>query len=327
MPLLNREDHAPRDWAAGASQPVFYTLQAPASLAPGDYEFVARVFDDQGQQQGVFGSSGAFAGIQASVAQVRVTAPPSQPAPDIPRPVAGRGPLAGYGELPQSVTAGDPLTLDLWWRAQQATMLEIILQIGEVQLPLMLETEGWRAGQLYQIRPTWRLPPDLAAGRQTLFLFAPGVNGQGRTAELGEVDVETRQRRYDLPPEVNPLQVQVGDLALLQAVSVETQEQNLLVHVIWQAQQTTFENYTTFVQLRDGERVIGDDDRQPSPPTSHWAQGEVIVENYTLPRPATGEYAVALGLYDAATGQRLRMRSARDQNLSDDQYVLPVVIP
>ena len=146
-------------------------------------------------------------------------------------------------------------------------------------------------------------------------------------AELGELDVETRQRRYELPPEVDPLQVKVGDLALLQAVSVETQEQNLLVHVIWQAQQTTFENYTTFVQLRDGERVIADDDRQPSPPTSHWAQGEVIVETYTLPRPATGEYTVALGLYDAATGQRLRMRSARDQNLSDDQYVLPVVIP
>jgi hypothetical protein len=183
---------------------------------------------------------------------------------------------------------------------------------------------------VYRIRPRWRLPPAIAAGRQPLSLIvgdaADGSLVAGPYA-LGELQIEDRQPDFTLPPGITAWQIAVGDLAALQDLSLELQEQQLLVHVVWQARETTFTSYTTFVHLRDGERVLVTGDRQPSPPTSYWIPGEVIVETYTLPRPQPGAYSVALGLYDADSGARLPMREAGGQPLAADQVLLPLEVP
>ena len=144
---------------------------------------------------------------------------------------------------------------------------------------------------------------------------------------LGEITIERREYRDALPPGVDPLRIRLGELALLQDVALELREKEVLVHLVWQVEETTLTNYTAFVHLRDGGRVIAADDRQPFPPTSYWTPGEVILETYTLQRPAPGTYDVAVGLYDAANGTRLHVREVDGQTLADDQLVLPLEAP
>lgn len=331
MPLLNAADHAPHDWPADAPQTVFYSFSLPPTLAPGDYDWVVKVFDDQARQQAAYDLSGAFAGTEAGVARIAVTPPPSQPTPDITHPVAGAGPLAGYESMPETATAGEPFSLDIWLRNREPeSAVDLTLVAGGRQLPFRLQTGDWRAGQIYQVRPRWRLPLDLAPGEQALRLLIQEADGARTIAGpvmLGAVQVERRQRNFELGDVVDPLQVQVGDVALLQDVSVEPQGEQLLVHVTWQASQTTFTDYTTFVHLRDGEQTIAGADRQPTPPTSRWAAGEVINETYTLPRPAAGAYHVALGLYDTRSGERLPLLEREGAPLADDAYILQAQTP
>lgn len=328
IPLLNDDGHAPVDWPGGAPQSNSYLFQLPPTLAPGDYLWIARVFDDQGRQQAVYDAEGRFAGTQAEIATLQVSAPPSQPALEIPNP--STGPLAGHAALPATIAAGDPLTLELWWRAQGAGRLRFVLEIAGYERDFMLDSDGWQAGQVYRLRPTWRTPLELAPGRHALFLSVyDDATGQriAGPSRLGEHQVEARERLFALPQEVDPLQIAAGDLALLQHVSVAAQEGALSVRVIWQAQATTLDDLTTFVHLRDGEQVIAAEDRQPAPPTSRWAAGEVIVESYTLPAPPAGSYTLALGLYDATNGMRLPLVNAAGQRLEGDQYVFPLEAP
>lgn len=329
MLLLNSEDHAPPDWPAQAPQTVFYPVQLPATLAPGDYVWAARLFDNQGRQQPVFDPAGNFSGVQGEVAAMTVAPPAFQPSLEIPHPVSSAGPLVGYGTVPPVATAGAPITLDLWWRAQDNSPVTLMLEVGDQRRSTTLQTRGWRDDQVYRVRATWRLPV-ISAGRQPLALVVRDAADDSVVAgpyALGDLQIEDRQPDFSLPPGAASLQIEVGDLAMLQDLSLEVQEQQVLVHVVWQVRETTLTNYTTFVHLRDGERVLAAGDRPPSPPTSYWIPGEVIVETYALPRPQPGAYSVALGLYDADGGARLTMREADGQPLAADQALLPLDVP
>ncbi|HMQ54393.1 MAG TPA: glycosyltransferase family 39 protein [Anaerolineae bacterium] len=80
----------------------------------------------------------------------------------------------------------------------------------------------------------------------------------------------------------------------------------------WQAQTIPAADYTVFVHLRDRlNQNVAQQDQPPAQgqyPTSLWDAGEIIVDPVTLPLdPAlpAGEYALVVGLYNLATGERL----------------------
>jgi hypothetical protein len=86
----------------------------------------------------------------------------------------------------------------------------------------------------------------------------------------------------------------------------------LPVSLTWRALEVPDGDYTVFVHLIDaGERVWAQHDGQPAGgwrPTSSWQPGEEITDHHGLALPADippGEYFLAVGLYDASTGQRL----------------------
>ena len=145
---------------------------------------------------------------------------------------------------------------------------------------------------------------------------------------LGEVTIEGVDRSFALPPDVDPLGVQLGTVAVLQAAAAELTEDEILIHVVWQGGETVDHDYTTFAHLRDGDgRIVSQVDRPTAPPTSAWVEGQVIRETYRLPRPHSGHYTVALGLYDAASGERLPAYTGSGEALPDAQYVLEVTVP
>jgi hypothetical protein len=70
-----------------------------------------------------------------------------------------------------------------------------------------------------------------------------------------------------------------------------------------------YNNYTAFVHVLgpDGD-LLAQADRVPAEgarPTTGWLPGEVIADAYDL--PLAGAAALRVGLYDAATGERLGM--------------------
>jgi len=133
---------------------------------------------------------------------------------------------------------------------------------------------------------------------------------------LTTVEIAERVRSTAVPTVNNPMQADLGGLASFLGYDVEARTfrsgENVRLTLYWEAQQAVDTGYTVFVHLLDGqERIWGQVDSVPGRgtlPTTGWVAGEVIVDEYDVPikgdAPA-GEYVVELGMYDAATGQRL----------------------
>ncbi|MEJ5249579.1 MAG: hypothetical protein WHS90_17535, partial [Caldilinea sp.] len=87
---------------------------------------------------------------------------------------------------------------------------------------------------------------------------------------------------------------------------------HILLTLLWQSLRPVEKDYQVFVHLLNdrGEKIL-QRDGQPvlwMRPTSTWRPGDEIVDRYGLLLPttlATGRYTLAVGLYDAVTGQRL----------------------
>jgi len=116
-----------------------------------------------------------------------------------------------------------------------------------------------------------------------------------------------------LPDNVqHPAEVGFGDRIMLLGYDQELAAGELRVTLYWQAEQPLNPNWTVFVHLVDAIGTLkSQHDGQPRDghyPTSVWDPGEVVDDQHLLPLPdglADGTYRVEVGLYSAATGERL----------------------
>jgi len=333
QPLLNRVDFAPIHWPAGAPQTVFYAHLPPPDLPPGDYGVTVEVFNAQGERLGVFDGAGRFQGVQPVLETVNIGPRSEETTLEIPKRTeegSRYGEVVGYGPWPAEVGTGETLTLDLWWRAEAPGQGELLLLMGDAELATTLDTRNWYPGQIYHIRPAWRLPGDVEAGRYRLQLQRVDEDGR-RWPEplvLGEIDVAARERTFELPPGLRMLNVRLGTVTTLQEARAEWEGDELLVHVVWQADEPDGEAYTTFVHLRDEDGgIVAQVDRPPEPATSSWLPGQVVAETYRLAQPPPGRYTVAVGLYDPISGHRLPVYDAGGERLAHDQHQFEVTAP
>jgi hypothetical protein len=135
----------------------------------------------------------------------------------------------------------------------------------------------------------------------------------------GEWLDEARVRAYSTPAtalEEHPLEATFADTIELNACAFEPSPlapgDVLHVSLSWHHLHQTESDYTVFVHLVDeNERVWTQHDGQPvggSRPTSSWQSGEQVTDNHGLAHPPDippGVYSLVVGLYDAATGERL----------------------
>jgi len=82
--------------------------------------------------------------------------------------------------------------------------------------------------------------------------------------------------------------------------------------VFWQATQTPRRDLTVFVHLYDAAgQLVASHDGQPVYgylPTTRWPAGELIPDRHDISLPKdlpAGDYTLATGLYDAASGARM----------------------
>ena len=141
---------------------------------------------------------------------------------------------------------------------------------------------------------------------------------------LGTVTVRGRPHDLTPPQPQHPADATFGDVARLigyDLASAETRPGGALdLTLHWQALASTDRPYTVFVHLLDeAGNVKGYGDSEPGGgayPTTGWLPGEYLADRHTVtlaPDAPAGTYRLAVGLYDPATGERLKMPDGADQ--------------
>ncbi len=107
----------------------------------------------------------------------------------------------------------------------------------------------------------------------------------------------------------------------------------IVMLLYWQSAGRVDKDYTVFVHLVDaqGQTVTGIDSqpRQGKWPTGGWRPNTLMPDGMIVPIDANvqpGEYRIELGLYDAATMQRLSVLDATGQPLSDKVVIAPITV-
>ncbi len=149
------------------------------------------------------------------------------------------------------------------------------------------------------------LPETLDPGRYALeldLIDAASGDGQGATVPLGQVEVTplTPQQEDDL--------LFGGEIALV-GHDLTIEGEDVVITLYWQAQVAPTDSYKVFVQALDADgEVAAQHDSIPcqwSCPTTMWERGEVVRDCVHLPKDATVDATLVVGLYGEHTLERL----------------------
>lgn len=261
-------------------------------------------------------------------------------APQVTRDVALDGQLALVGQdLPvREVEPGDVVRVVTYWRAQDLATVNLRLEtaggnaVANASVPVSIGARERAEGDL-------QVPPGTSP--QTLRVVA---QARLATVMLGELQVVPRA--VSTAAAVAPRTLandRFGRSIRLVGLSVDRTElragEALPVTLFWQTDSPVGISYTVFVHLLGaqynsarGNFLWGQVDRLPLAgqlPTTAWPPGETLDDAYAVPLDAgapPGLYKVEVGLYEAATGERLRVTDANGQDLGDALIVGQVTV-
>jgi hypothetical protein len=262
----------------------------------------------------------------------------------------------GDGPAPVSISLsapcvhpGHPLVISIAWGTAGPVQqdLDVLLALvgadGEIASEAQFRlVEGWPSGSWpagtlawghYQLIP----PPSLPAGIYQLSatLLESGV-GRPSSAGLPLGEVAVQGAICDLAADLDgePANVLYGDELRLAAYTALQEGDQLKLHLFWRAERFIDREYTIFVHVFDPETAvpIAQDDGRPRDGAylmQHWWPGEVVDDRVMvdLAGVPAGEYGIAIGVYDPATGERLPIVGADGElAVEDGRFVLPQTV-
>jgi hypothetical protein len=321
------------EWAANSLEKDYYWLELPPTILPGLYTLKVGVYE-AGSKSTLAPLTGRFnPDLTLSLADITLEAPQQGTDPALAEPVipisypGGPGPLALLGleaPAPSEMQPGQPFNLPLLLRLEaplaEPLQLQADLVANNRSWPLATSQNltlpaDWPAGSPFLVYLDGRTPRDLPGGTYDLRLSLAGQNGPG--LELGQVKVTGRERLYEAPDKglVAVSAGLEGDVARLLGYTLELTGGErggpAILTLYWQAIAETDISYKVFVHLLDpAGNLVAQIDREPQAGaalTTGWLAGEVIADAVELPpvdQPANVQ-AIAVGLYNPQTGQRL----------------------
>jgi 4-amino-4-deoxy-L-arabinose transferase-like glycosyltransferase len=312
-------------WAVGSVFALRLPVSVPIGTVPERYTvrlaWVARAADRYAQY---LNEEGHSAGIWATIGGVDVLRPPVMPdLLDFDVALAQDAWLTQYIRLfgsdnvQTTLRPGEYLSLRLYWEAfidmPASTAYQIALRDREGRDTLLWNAEPlasryptsqWQQGE--KLIEWLRLQIDIQqpSGEYRLLL-----RGNGVETSLGVARVEGVARLMEAPSVANAVGAVFGEVIALHGYSLDVNEAEISLSIVWSMIEPVTTNYTVFVHLVDAEgAIILQRDAMPQNnqyPTSLWLAGEYVIDEYVFASPDTSAAAVRLGLYDAATGQRL----------------------
>jgi len=254
---------------------------------------------------------------------------------------AGRW-LAGY-ELPvREYQSGDAIHLFLYWEGKdfgdQAPLnLEVSLvnKHGQVWKHTQVAVPDVQAGENpVRQQVDFIVPPDAPGGR---YAFTVGPLPDGKVFHFGRVLLRQRQHARLTATDVtitHPLETNFDDGVRLLGYDLEAEGLRsggvVYLTLYWQAREPVEHRYKVFTHLLgevfnagSGNFLWGQQDSEPvngTWATSTWRPGEIVVDSYAIPldpQAPAGRYAIEIGLYDPATGDRLFVLDNQGQAVAD----------
>ena len=257
--------------------------------------------------------------------------------------------LFGYSLHEESLQAGSPLTVDLFWHSTHAPDVDMSEVLGDLEIKLSLVNNNalsivwqgplapgieWDGGLAFCRRLRTSLPVQLAPGEYAVVIDVPNDTNYQRVS-LGNVQVGESTRRFDLPTLTSSVGVTLTDgtsdeigligLSALEQIAPDAGGQpGLAVELVWQAQSRIAGNYKAFVHLLDANgTIVAQSDALPAEgyATNRWLPGEVVLDRHTLRLPSDlppGEYRLVAGLYEPISMYRLNARNANQNALPDN---------
>jgi 4-amino-4-deoxy-L-arabinose transferase-like glycosyltransferase len=257
--------------------------------------------------------------------------------------------LLGFDFPERRVRPGGTLPITLYWQAQRDIQAHYIVFNhllgadlrqwgGRDRIPRdYYSTALWAAGEV--VRDDYSVPVDPAAppgvyrldvglyemlGGQVrpVWLVAGNQALDANSVLIGEIKVGGPPPGViaTTPAPEHSRADRLGDLVTLLGYDLAIQPEKLAVTLYWRCDRPLLVDYTTFVHVVEagtGE-TVAQMDRPPvdgTYPTSLWDVGEVIRDVVEVPLTGgvpPGDYVIRVGLYNAASGQRLPVPAAAD---------------
>ena len=186
-------------------------------------------------------------------------------------------------------------------------------QIEQFDLSPSWPTDEWPENTIARARYSLVVDRWLDGGTYGVVL---GLLQDGRSVgpgvEVGKVEVQLPERVFTLPPMSQEVGATFGDDLRLLGYDLDMETDSLHVTLHWQALRRMDVSYTMFVHVFDpatGE-IVGQADVVPygyTYPTAWWEAGEVVSDEVavSLEGVPPGTYGLAVGVYNADTGERL----------------------
>jgi hypothetical protein len=250
--------------------------------------------------------------------------------------------LLGQEPLPATVRAGEKLPVVAYWRAlvdldvNYMPVLAVVEAAGRRPLvemdkahPSNIPTSGWATG-LY-VRDQWsvQIPTDALPVQYALLVnFRHPQTGEMLPAAAGVEGIELGRfwvvpRRAPQPP-AGP-RIRFGNAVTLLGATT----QNDALTLYWRAESSTSADYRLFVHLLGENNVLlGQLDGLPFDnryPVWAWLPGQTIEDRREIAQAgidANELRAIAVGMYNAASGERLAAIDAQGQPLPDNALVI-----
>jgi uncharacterized membrane protein len=259
--------------------------------------------------------------------------------------LGGQVTLLGCEKESASVAAGEPFDLAVYWRPEEQLSVDYHLFYGlfdgqgrlwaqgdEMPIGPLYRPSRWVMGEVvrHPIRLTVPVgtPPGEYAFQvgmynprtsQWLEIEDQSLAVQGVRVGLGSVQVIKPSAWPELPAMQHRVGVKFSNqmellgynLPVLTAVPGGA----IPLDLFWRNRGDSLEDYIVFTQLMDGEgRILAAQESAPvggGYPTTLWAKGEIVRDQRDLVIAANvpgGEYHLVVGLYHAASGERLRVK-------------------
>jgi hypothetical protein len=349
-PLLNNLKHQGTvQWAVGEEERDYYLVPIDATTLPGAYRLKAVLYIKDGQRlPPLLSGVGADLAVALGSATMRPPlAPPDAVTLSIPKrldlDVGGGLHLLGFDPgFSGPLRPGKQAALSLWWQATQplSQNLAVALGIGHDEQVWPLNkpqplggsdypSRDWPAGTVVRTFVDLRVPADVEAGKLNLGLRLVNVENGVSLSNwlLGQVDVAVRTRSFEAPHMTHLLGTNFGNQATLLGYDLDLTnfqvDSPVQLTLYWQAQKGMDTAYRVFVHLLEPTGgIVVQMDREPragDAPTTGWLAGEVVKDDIVMKvsGAATTAHAIAIGLYDPATGARVPVLDAAGAVIGD----------
>ena len=313
----------------------------PSDMPAGSYELYLVLYDDKAGPLTMAQVSDPFRLTPIPVGTVEVAL---RPLTDAPAPPFGGGEIeggsslhaAGRWESWERLIAGVSTDLHISWQAQQQldtadlsfrtraydekmNLLWQKIANPEIALPRL-----WEAGRTLRLSHAVK-PQEGAPGATTVRVAVcaeqAGITLGCATADGVQVISQPPVMALSQPPE-HAVGARWGDILTLVGYDLNWSDSGPALTIYWKAGMASSGPLKRFVHLlaADGRIVAQSDEPlyNNGIPVTHWRNGEYVVDQPQFASPqVAGVQAVCVGLYDAATEERLPVVTASGEEAPD----------